>query len=117
MAGVEAGGTNVTVQPEVPDGILSMVQNTVLHAVGRGPGGLDVVDYNADSAYGSSGGFATGSTYKVFTLAECSRADTSLSESVSTTEHTFQQTRSTNSCVALGGEPWQVANAENSTRA
>ena len=49
----------------------------------------------------------------MFTLAEWLASGHTLSESVSTTEHTFPQSEFTNSCVGVGGQPWQVANAEN----
>ncbi|MDM7891056.1 transglycosylase domain-containing protein [Curtobacterium caseinilyticum] len=111
MDGVDLGGTNVTVEPGTGR-VLSMVQNTTYTQGDDAGAGATAIDYNADSAYGNSGGFQTGSTYKVFTLAEWLASGHTLSESVPTGEHLFQQSEFTNSCAALGGEPWPVANAE-----
>ena len=111
MAGVDAGGSNVTVEPGTGR-ILSMVQNTEYTQSDSATAGQTAVNYSADQAYGNSGGFQTGSTYKVFTLADWLAHGHTLSESVSTTEHTFPQSEFTNSCTGVGGKPWQVANAE-----
>ncbi|OEI69220.1 hypothetical protein Cus16_1057 [Curtobacterium sp. ER1/6] len=111
MDGVDLGGTNVTVEPGTGR-VLSMVQNTSYTQSDNGGAGATAINYNADSAYGNSGGFQTGSTYKVFTLAEWLASGHTLSESVQTGEHLFQQSEFTNSCEALGGQPWSVANAE-----
>ncbi|WP_144802329.1 transglycosylase domain-containing protein [Curtobacterium sp. BH-2-1-1] len=112
MDGVDVGGTNVTVEPGTGR-VLSMVQNTSYTQSDNGGAGATAINYNADTAYGNSGGFQTGSTYKVFTLAEWLASGHTLSESVNTTEHTFAQSEFTNSCVRLGGAPWKVANAES----
>ncbi|MCM3504643.1 penicillin-binding protein [Curtobacterium sp. ODYSSEY 48 V2] len=111
MTGVDLGGTNVTVQPGTGR-VLSMVQNTTYTQRDNAGPGATAIDYNADTAYGNSGGFQTGSTYKVFTLAEWLASGHTLSESVPTGEHLFQQSEFTNSCEALGGSPWPVSNAE-----
>ena len=111
MPGVQVGGANVTVEPGTGR-ILSMVQNTAYTQSDAAPAGATSVDYATDSASGGSSGFPTGSTYKVFTLAEWLASGHTLSESVPTTQHTFPQDEFTNSCTALGGAPWQVANAE-----
>ncbi|NII40489.1 membrane peptidoglycan carboxypeptidase [Curtobacterium flaccumfaciens] len=111
MAGVDAGGANVTVEPGTGR-VLSMVQNTDYTQSDAPTAGATAVNYNADQAVGSSGGFPTGSTYKVFTLADWLANGHTLSQSVTTTEHSFPQAEFTNSCSAIGGAPWQVANAE-----
>ncbi|PZE58052.1 penicillin-binding protein [Curtobacterium sp. MCPF17_001] len=111
MAGVDAGGTNVTVEPGTGR-VLSMVQNTAYTQSDAPTAGATAVNYNADQAIGSSSGFPTGSTYKVFTLADWLANGHTLSQSVSTTEHTFPQAEFTNSCTPIGGAPWTVANAE-----
>lgn len=111
MDGVDLGGTNVTVEPGTGR-VLSMVQNTTYTQSDNAGPGATAIDYNADTAYGNSGGFQTGSTYKVFTLAEWLASGHTLSESVPTGEHLFQQSEFTNSCEALGGSPWPVSNAE-----
>ena len=112
MAGVDVGGSNVTVEPGTGR-ILSMVQNTSYTQADTGAAGSTAVNYSADSGYGNSGGFQTGSTYKVFTLAEWLATGHTLSQSVSTTEHTFQNAEFTNSCQDVSGGTWPVSNAEN----
>ncbi|WP_420370160.1 transglycosylase domain-containing protein [Curtobacterium sp. L1-20] len=112
MAGVDVGGSNVTVQPGTGR-ILSMVQNTTYTQSDNAGAGATAVNYSADSAYGNSGGFQTGSTYKVFTLAEWLATGHTLSQSVSTGEHTFQNAEFTNSCQDVSGGEWNVSNAEN----
>lgn len=112
MAGVDVGGSNVTVEPGTGR-IMSMVQNTSYTQGDNAAAGSTAVNYSADSGYGNSGGFQTGSTYKVFTLAEWLATGHTLSESVSTTEHTFQNSEFTNSCQNVSGGTWPVANAES----
>ncbi len=111
MAGVDAGGANVTVEPGTGR-IVSMVQNTDYTQSDAPAPGVTAVNYNADQAFGSSTGFPTGSTYKVFTLADWLANGHTLSESVGTTEHLFQQSEFRNSCEGVGTAPWPVANAE-----
>jgi membrane peptidoglycan carboxypeptidase len=112
MAGVDVGGSNVTVEPG-SGRILSMVQNTAYTQGDNAAAGSTAVNYSADSGYGNSGGFQTGSTYKVFTLAEWLATGHTLSESVSTGEHTFQNAEFTNSCQNVSGGTWPVSNAES----
>ncbi|MGN8050636.1 transglycosylase domain-containing protein [Curtobacterium sp. 22159] len=112
MAGVDVGGSNVTVEPGTGR-IISMVQNTSYTQGDNAGAGSTAVDYSADSGYGNSGGFQTGSTFKVFTLAEWLATGHTLSQSVSTTEHTFQNAEFTNSCENVSGGTWPVANAES----
>jgi membrane peptidoglycan carboxypeptidase len=112
MAGVDVGGSNVTVEPGTGR-ILSMVQNTSYTQGDTAAAGSTAVNYSADSGFGNSGGFQTGSTYKVFTLAEWLASGHTLSESISTTEHTFENAEFTNSCQNVSGGTWPVANAES----
>ncbi|MET3453328.1 transglycosylase domain-containing protein [Curtobacterium sp. 1544] len=112
MAGVDVGGSNVTVEPGTGR-ILSMVQNTAYTQGDNAAAGSTAVNYSADSGYGNSGGFQTGSTYKVFTLAEWLATGHTLSESVSTSEHTFENAEFTNSCQNVSGGTWPVSNAES----
>ncbi|PCN49396.1 penicillin-binding protein [Curtobacterium sp. 'Ferrero'] len=111
MAGVDVGGSNVTVEPGTGR-ILSMVQNTSYTQSDAAGAGSTAVNYSADTAYGNSGGFQTGSTFKVFTLAEWLATGHTLSDTVSTTEHSFPTSEFTNSCVNIAGPNWSVANAE-----
>ena len=111
MPGVDVGGSNVTVEPGTGR-ILSMVQNTAYTQSDNGGAGATAVNYSADSGYGNSGGFQTGSTYKVFTLAEWLATGHTLSESVPTGESEFQNSEFTNSCQNVSGGVWNVSNAE-----
>jgi membrane peptidoglycan carboxypeptidase len=111
MPGVDVGGSNATVEPGTGR-VLSMVQNTDYTQSDAPAAGATAVNYNADQAIGSSSGFQTGSTYKVFTLADWLANGHTLSDSVSTTEHSFPQAEFTNSCTPVSGNPWEVANAE-----
>jgi membrane peptidoglycan carboxypeptidase len=111
MSGVDVGGSNVTVEPGTGR-ILSMVQNTTYTQGDSAGPGATAVNYSADSAFGNSGGFQTGSTYKVFTLAEWLATGHTLSQSVTTGEHRFENSEFTNSCQNVSGGVWNVANAE-----
>jgi membrane peptidoglycan carboxypeptidase len=112
MAGVTVGGSNVTIQPGTGR-ILSMVQNTTYTQSDSAPPGNTAVNYSADENYGNSTGFQTGSTFKVFTLAEWLTSGHTLSESVPTTEHTYPSSEFHNSCENISAKPWSVANAES----
>ncbi len=111
MAGVDLGGSNVTVEPGTGR-IRSMVQNTAYTQADTTTPGTTAVNYSADAASGNSGGFQTGSTYKVFTLAEWLASGHTLSDSVTTSEHQFENAEFTNSCQNVAGGVWNVANAE-----
>ena len=50
--------------------ILAMAQNRVFDQTKSGKAGHTSVNYSSDKAYGGSSGFQSGSTYKLFTLAE-----------------------------------------------
>jgi membrane peptidoglycan carboxypeptidase len=67
--GVAIGGTNLSV--EVGTGrVISMVQNTNYTAGASDDPNYSGINYNTDFDEGGSGGFQTGSTYKLFTLLE-----------------------------------------------
>jgi membrane peptidoglycan carboxypeptidase len=112
LPGVDVGGSNVTVEPGTGR-VLSLVQNTAYTQSDSTGAGATAVDYGADSAFGNSGGFQTGSTYKVFTLAEWLATGHTLSESVPTGQQRFQNSDFTNSCQDVSGGVWNVGNAEN----
>ena len=71
----------VTVQPGTGQ-VLSMAQNRDYAAVGDPAVRSDSVNFNTDSAYGGSHGFAPGSTFKPFTLLEWLKQGHSLYETV-----------------------------------
>lgn len=84
--------------------ILAMVQNTQFptEAVPDGPG-VTEVNYNVPEAYGESGGFQPGSTYKIFTLAEWLATGHSLGSTVDARTRQFSGASFQNSCEAMGG--------------
>lgn len=112
LAGINLGGAAVTVQPGTGR-ILSMTQNTVYDPTqdaGLTPGHSSV-NYSTDRDYGGSIGFQTGSTYKIFTMAEWLKSGHSLGETVVGNHRVFDQSRFHSSCGGVGGAPWEVANA------
>lgn len=67
--GIAIGGSNLSV--EVGTGrVISMVQNTNYTAGASNDPNYSSINYNTDFNEGGSGGFQTGSTYKLFTLLE-----------------------------------------------
>lgn len=71
------------------------------------------VNYGADQAHGGSSGFPTGSTYKVFVLAEWLRSGRSLSETVNASKRTWHPQDWTASCVDLRGSgDWSPGNVD-----
>ena len=65
----KVGAASVSV--EVGTGrILALTQNRIYDQTDSGLEGHTSVNYSADKAYGGSSGFQSGSTYKIFTLAE-----------------------------------------------
>ena len=63
------GASSVSVQ--VGTGrVLALTQNRIYDQTDSGQSGHTSVNYSTDRAYGGSSGFQSGSTYKIFTLAE-----------------------------------------------
>ncbi|MHA7987739.1 transglycosylase domain-containing protein [Rathayibacter sp. CAU 1779] len=81
-AGVSLGGTNLSV--EVGTGrVISMVQNTNYTAGASDDPNYSGINYNTDFQDGGSGGFQTGSTYKLFTLLEWLKEGHSINDMIS----------------------------------
>ncbi|GAB3795837.1 transglycosylase domain-containing protein [Humibacter antri] len=79
--GVALGGTNLSV--EVGTGrVISMVQNTNYTATASNDPNYSGINYNTDFNEGGSGGFQTGSTYKLFTLLEWLKEGHSINDMV-----------------------------------
>lgn len=75
------GAASVSV--EVGTGrVLAMSQNRIYDQTQSGERGHTSVNYSADKNYGGSSGFATGSTYKVFTMATWLQAGKRLGDKV-----------------------------------
>jgi membrane peptidoglycan carboxypeptidase len=111
VAELHVGATNVAVEPGTGR-ILTMVQNTAYTQSDQAEAGETGVNYNTDEAYGGSQGFQTGSSFKAFTLAAWLEAGHTLSEDVSTTQHSFDFSDFTNSCTDIGSGVWPVSNAD-----
>ncbi|WP_426593356.1 penicillin-binding protein [Cellulomonas sp. McL0617] len=71
----------VTVQPGTGK-IIAMAQNRDYAPVGDAAARTEPVNFNTDSDYGGSGGFAPGSTFKPFTLLEWLKQGHSLADQV-----------------------------------
>jgi membrane peptidoglycan carboxypeptidase len=106
--GVDLGGANVDM--ELGTGrVVAMVQNR--------PYGDDVaagqtlINYNTDYDQGGSGGFQTGSTYKLFTLLEWLKEGRSLNDIINApnNETTFAGSRFHSTCDS-GFSSWLVGN-------
>jgi membrane peptidoglycan carboxypeptidase len=85
------GASAVSIQPGTGR-ILVMTQNKAFD--NSGPGGgptTTAINYNTDQNYGGSSGFQTGSTYKIFTLADWLQNGHGLNDVVNGTSRTFQQ--------------------------
>ncbi len=94
------GAAAVSVQPGTGR-ILVMAQNKSFD--NSGPGGgptTTAINYNTDKNYGDSSGFATGSTYKIFTLADWLKTGHGLYDVVNGSVRTFQASSFRASCSA-----------------
>lgn len=97
------GAAAVSVQPGTGR-ILVMAQNKLFDNSQAGGGATTTaVDYSTDRIYGGSMGFATGSTYKIFTLAQWLKTGHTLSDTVDGTPRTFQQSSFNSSCASFVG--------------
>jgi membrane peptidoglycan carboxypeptidase len=92
--------------------IVSMAQNRTYNPTTTGGPRETSVNYNTDSAYGSSGGFAPGSTFKPFTLVEWLKEGHSLNEVIDAKLRPFQLSEFNAPCTNLGAGPYKFGNAE-----
>jgi membrane peptidoglycan carboxypeptidase len=106
------GASAVSVQPGTGR-ILIMAQNKGFDnsATGGGPT-TTAVNYSTDKAYGGSSGFATGSTYKIFTLTEWMKEGHGLSEVVNGTVRPFPMTsfKAPSCAKSFSGPPYSPKN-------
>ena len=94
------GAAAVSIQPGTGR-ILVMAQNKTFD--NSGPGGgptTTAINYNTDKNYGDSSGFATGSTYKIFTLADWLKQGHSLYDTVNASVRSFALSSFQASCSA-----------------
>ena len=86
--------------------VLTMAQNTIFNDSLEGGGaGTSAVNFSTDRDYGGSGGFNTGSTYKVFALIAWLQAGHGLNEVVDASEFEKNQAAFVDTCPD-GGGPW-----------
>jgi membrane peptidoglycan carboxypeptidase len=104
------GAAATAVQPGTGR-ILVMAQNKGFDnsATGSGPTAT-AVDFNTDKQFGGSSGFATGSTYKIFTLAQWLKDGHTLSESVNGTVRAFPMSSFNSRCASFSGAPYAPKN-------
>jgi membrane peptidoglycan carboxypeptidase len=97
------GAAAVAIQPGTGR-ILVMAQNKEFDNSGAGSGSTaTAVNFSTDEQFGGSSGFATGSTYKIFTLAQWLKTGRTLSQTVSGTVRTFQQASFNSRCANFSG--------------
>jgi membrane peptidoglycan carboxypeptidase len=88
--------------------IVTMVQNKN-YGNSTGPT-TTAVNYNTDHAYGGSGGFQPGSTFKLFTLLQWLKTGHTLNESVDGNPRTVSPSSLTECGKTYRGVPWSVGN-------
>ena len=99
-----------TVSVQVGTGrILAMTQNRIFDQTSNPPDGHTAVNYAADVNYGGSHGFQTGSTYKLFTLAEWLKKGFKLNDKVDGRVKEWNATDFASRCGALTGT-WKPNN-------
>jgi membrane peptidoglycan carboxypeptidase len=99
----QIGASVVTVEPNTGK-VLAMVQNKEYNADPETTlPNQTSVNFGTDQAYGGSTGFPSGSTYKVFTLAEWLKQGHSLNEIVDGNRRPFNLSTFRNHCEGPGG--------------
>ena len=98
------GASAVSIQPATGR-ILIMAENKEFDNSAAGGGVTSTaVDYNTDRHFGGSSGFATGSTYKIFTLTQWLKTGHTLDAVVDGTLRSFAQTSFNSRCVNFAGQ-------------
>ena len=92
--------------------ILAMAQNRTYNSTSAAGARETAVNYNTDSAYGSSKGFAPGSTFKPFTLVEWLKEGHSLNEVIDASRMQYNLNEFNAPCTRLGGGTYKFGNAE-----
>lgn len=91
--------------------ILAMAQNRIYNSSAVVNPGETAVNWNTDSAYGSSKGFAPGSTFKPFTLVRWLQEGHSLREVIDARPERYDMKDFNSSCASFTGE-YKFGNAE-----
>ena len=92
--------------------VLALAQNRIYNASENTAPGETAVNYNTDAIYGSSTGFAPGSTFKPFTLVQWLKEGHSLEEVIDARLRPYPMSEFHASCTGLGGPAWKFGNAE-----
>ncbi len=100
-----------SVSMEVSTGrVLAMSQNRVFSQITDEDPTTTSVNYSTDKATGGSSGFQTGSTYKVFVLAEWLSKGFLLGDRVDARNKSWQEREFKAKCGGLGGGDWEPGN-------
>jgi len=83
--------------------ILAMTENRIFDQTQSSEPGHTSVNYSSDKAYGGSSGFQSGSTYKIFTLAEWLKKGYHLNDHVDGRVRTWNGSDFSARCGAIGG--------------
>jgi membrane peptidoglycan carboxypeptidase len=111
---LDLGSSMVTVQPGTGK-VLAMVQNKTFNDDPETTQANETsVNFSTDYAYGGSTGFPSGSTYKVFTLADWLKTGHSLNEQVNGNVRTFNLSTFKNRCEGAGVGTYKSANDSGS---
>lgn len=89
-----------------------MTQNRDYQAGGGKRDGYTAVNYNTGNSMGGSNGFQSGSTFKVFVLAEWLKKGHTLNETVDATKRARQEREFNSSCASFGRKTWTPGNSD-----
>ena len=92
--------------------IRAMVQNRIYNNTSTAGPRETSVNYNTDSAYGSSKGFSPGSTFKPFTLVQWLKEGHSLNEVINANLRPYDMDEFDSSCANFAGPDYDFGNAE-----
>lgn len=96
--------------------IVAMAQNRIFNNTTTVGPRETSVNYNTDSAYGSSKGFQPGSTFKPFTLVEWLKQGHSVNEVIDASRMSYKQGEFAAPCTTLANTTWQFGNSEGGKR-
>ncbi len=92
--------------------ITAMAQTTNFNPTSNPGPGEDAVNFNTDAAYGASKGFAPGSTFKPFTLAQWLKEGHSLNEVIDGRPMQYPMSAFNASCTKFAPGTYKFGNAE-----
>ena len=92
--------------------IRAMAQNRIYNNTATAGPRETSVNYNTDSAYGSSKGFSPGSTFKPFTLVQWLKEGHSLNEVINANLRPYKMSEFNSSCARFTGPDYKFGNAE-----